>query len=197
MKYGLKVILFTICSLFSKPAYTQEHIAIKTNLLYGAVTYTPNLSLEYGVGERTTINLTGSINYWNMRNTLNKGEKLAHWILQPEFRYWTRQRLSGHFFGVHALYSHYNIGGKNLPMLFGKHSDNYRYEGASYGGGLNYGYSLPLTSRIALEFEIGAGYMHLDYDQYHAYKCGKFIQPDSRNYFGITKAGISFVWKLF
>ena len=191
-----RVFLILSITLLSTVSYAQK-LAVKTNLLYGAVAYAPNLSLEYGLGDRTTINLSGGLNYWNMHNTCNLGKKLAHWVVIPEIRYWSCERFSGHFFGIHALYAHYNIGGENLPMLFGKNSNNYRYEGASYGSGFNYGYNLALTPRIAIEFEVGAGYMYLEYDQYYAYKCGKFIQPDSRNYFGITKAGISLVWNLF
>ena len=191
-----RFLLTTICMLVFSYSYAQK-LAIKTNVLYGAATYTPNLALEYGLGDRTTINISGGYNPWNLNNNLNKGYKLAHWVVQPEFRYWSCERFNGHFFGVHATYSIYNIGGKKLPMLFGKDSEKYRYKGSAYGGGFTYGYLLNITPRFALEFEIGAGYLHLNYDQYYAFKCGSFIKTDSRNYFGITKMGATLVFNLF
>ena len=190
--------LFAIFALtiFSGMAYGQK-VALKTNLLYGGVTYTPNLALEYGISKRMTLNLSGGYNPWNINNTVDKGEKLVHWLVQPEFRYWSCERFNGHFFGFHGTYSLYNIGGKEFPILLGTDSGQYRHEGSAYGGGLTYGYVLNLSMRFALEFEIGAGYMHLDYDKYYAYKCGKFIGHSSRDYFGLTKAGITLAWNIF
>ena len=192
-----KFVLTVLFLIFISLAIQAQKLTVQTNLLYSAVSYTPNLSLAYGLGDRTTINLLVGYNPWNVNNTINDGEKLAHWIFQPEFRYWGCSRFNGHFFGIHGLYSIYNIGAKNLPMLFGKDSKNYRHEGVSYGGGFSYGYSLVLTPRFAVEFELGAGYMCLDYEQYYAFMGGDFIQSTSRNYFGVTKAGISLVWNVF
>jgi hypothetical protein len=166
-------------------------------LLYGGVRFTPNVGLEYGIGERTTLNLSAGYNPWNLGNSNGSGKKQVHWLVEPEFRYWLNQRFKGHFFGVHALYAHYNIGGYKRPLLFGKGAEDYRHEGAAYGSGLSYGYQLSFTPRLALEFEIGGGYLHLAYDQYHAFKCGKFIGSDTRNYFGITNLGVTLVWNLF
>ena len=192
-----KYLLTVISLMFISVGIHAQKLAVQTNLLYGAVAYTPNLSLAYGLGDCTTLNFSVGYNPWNINNTIGQGEKLAHWIIQPEFRYWSCERFDGHFFGMHGIYSGYNIGGKNLPMLFGEDSENYRYEGISYGGGFSYGYNLALTPRFAVEFELGAGFMHLAYDQYYAFKYGKFIQPTTHNYFGVTKAGISLVWNLF
>ena len=47
-----------------------QDIAVKTNLLYWSST-TPNLSLEFGLGKRTTLDLTGAYNPW----TLNKEQE--------------------------------------------------------------------------------------------------------------------------
>ena len=39
-----------------------QDIAVKTNLLYWSST-TPNLSLEFGLGKRTTLDLTGAYDF--------------------------------------------------------------------------------------------------------------------------------------
>ena len=56
------LILLILVSLASY--LRAQDIAIKTNLLYGAYTYTPNLSLEVGLGKRSTLDLGGGYNPW-------------------------------------------------------------------------------------------------------------------------------------
>ena len=53
-----------------------QDIAVKTNLLYWSST-TPNLSLEFGLGKRTTLDLTGAYNPWTLNKDKNK--KIKHW----------------------------------------------------------------------------------------------------------------------
>lgn len=48
--------IFTLLILTLLVSYSRaQDIAIKTNLLYGGYTYTPNLSLEIGLGKRSTL----------------------------------------------------------------------------------------------------------------------------------------------
>lgn len=102
---------------------------MKTNLLYGGYALTPNLGVEVGLLPRWTLEMSGAYNPFNLHGSETDNRKLVHWVAMPEFRYWTCQRFNGHFFGIHGLYGQYNIGGHNLPLLFGRGSDAYRYEG--------------------------------------------------------------------
>ena len=90
-----------------------QDIAVKTNLLYWSST-TPNLSLEFGLGKRTTLDLTGAYNPWTLNKDKNK--KIKHWMVMPEFRYWLCERYNGHFFGLHSGYAFYNISGVRIPF---------------------------------------------------------------------------------
>jgi hypothetical protein len=196
-KYFLTPLLFLVATLLSAHAYSQENIAIKTNLLYGAGAFTPNLGVEVGIGNRTTLDLSGGYNWFNLDGSKNNNQKLVHWIVQPEFRYFLDERFNGHFFGVHALYSQYNIGGYKLPMLFGKDSKAFRHEGNAVGGGFSYGYQLPLAKQWKVEFNLGLGYMRMKYDQYDCVNCGKLREPNKvKNYFGPTKAGVSIIFQI-
>ena len=194
MKYSLIMIMLLVCPLFVGQAYSQDNVAIKTNLLYGGVALTPNIGVEIGLGKNTTIDVVGGYNWFNLEGLKNNNKKLAHWIVQPEFRYYLCERFNGHFFGFHGLYSQYNIGGYELPMLFGKGSRNFRHSGTSYGAGLSYGYQLILGKRWNLELNVGAGYMRMEYDKYNCERCGDFVGTESNNYFGLTKAGISIIF---
>ncbi|MDR2912812.1 MAG: DUF3575 domain-containing protein [Alistipes sp.] len=166
-------------------------IAIKTNLLYGAATLTPNLSVEFGLGKKTTLEFGASHNPWNLKGSLESNRKLVHMILKPEFRYWLCERFDGHFFGVHALFSRYNIGTYNVPPLFKK---AYRYDGYAFGAGITYGYSLSLAKRWSAEFAVGVGAMKLSYDRFDCAACNLTSQPDTKTYIGPTNASASLVF---
>ena len=176
------------------PYLRAQDISIKANLLYGAYTYTPNLSLEVGLGRRSTLDLSGGYNPWNLNGTAENNKKLVHWLGEIEYRYWLCQRFTGHFFGIHALGTQYKIAKQELPLLFEKGSKEYRYEGYGYGGGISYGYNFFLGIRWSLEANIGIGYARLHYDKYKCYKCGEKVGTENRNYFGPTKAGISLIY---
>lgn len=186
-------LLIGACLLGLGEAKAQK-VALKTNLFYGAYTFTPNIGLEVSLGGRSTLELSGGYNWFNRKGTAENNKKLVHWLGQIEYRYWLCNRFNGHFFGAHLLGSQYNIGGHNLPMLFGQGSDQYRYSGWAYGAGISYGYSFYLGKRWSLEATIGVGYAQLDYDKYPCVKCGKKIATERKDYFGPTKAGLSIVY---
>lgn len=175
-------------------AMAQGEVGIKTNLLYGTGGFTPNLGVEIGLGKRTTLDISGSYNWFNLSGKKNDNKKLVHWMVQPEFRYFLCEKFNGHFFGVHALYSQYNIGGHELPMLFGKGADKYRHQGWAAGAGISYGYQLMLGRSWNLEFNIGVGYAQLNYDKYDCKTCGDKVGTETKHYFGPTKAGVSLIW---
>lgn len=182
-------------ALMSLAAYGQ--VAVKTNLLYDATT-TPNLGIEVRTGSRSTINLVGGLNPW----TFGGGSKVKHWLLMPEYRWWTCTPFSGHFFGVHLMGGQMNaadvhipfpgffVGGENLA----KGLRDYRYEGGYAGIGLTYGYQYPLSEHWNLEAEIGAGYGHVWYDKYNCGHCGRKIDDGGSDYVGITKIGLSLMY---
>ena len=175
---------------FSLAAYSQK-LSIKSNLLYGGVAQTPNIGIEFSVSPSFTLDMWGGYNPWNLKGKNNNNKKLVHWIAMPEIRYWFYKNMGGHFIGLHGIASMYNISGHKIPMLFEK---EYRYQGNAFGGGLSYGYHLMLNRSWGFEFTIGGGYMRLDYDKYYCPKCGQYISKESKNYFGLTRAGITLLY---
>lgn len=195
MSRRLKTVLFAgLLLAVSVTAASAQMVAVKTNLLYGAYTYTPNLSLEIGLGHRSTLELGGGYNWLTHGDSQVVSKKLVHWLGQLEYRHWLCSRFNGHFFGVHALGTQFNIAGHELPLVFGKESKQHRYEGWGVGAGISYGYSFYLGKRWSLEATVGVGYARLYYDKFDCVKCGRKIATESRNYFGPTKAGISLVY---
>lgn len=191
------LILLMLCVLSVTYVRAQGEVGIKSNLLYGVGAFAPNLGVEIGLGRRTTLDISGGYNWFNLEGKRDNNKKLVHWLVQPEFRYFLCERFNGHFFGVHALYSSYNIGGHELPLLFGSGSRDFRHQGWAAGAGLSYGYQLMLGRSWNLEFNIGVGYAQLKYDKYACPKCGDKVESGAvKHYFGPTKAGVSLIWIL-
>lgn len=70
-----------------------------------------------------------------------------------------------------------------------------RFRGKSSSPGVSYGYSLPLTSRLNMDFTLGLGYLGGIYKEYLPIDDHYVWQKTRRmNWFGPTKAEISLVW---
>lgn len=186
-KYGLSLIL-TLASLLTANA---QKVALKTNLLYDATT-TPNLGAELAMGKKSTLQLFYGLNPWKFASDRTK--QLRHWLLMPEYRYWTCQKFNGHFFGIHALGGQYNVRGIDLPNPVFKDLDEKRYEGWYAGGGLTYGYQWLLSHHWNLEASVGVGYIRFHYKEFPCTECGALIQENNKNYFGPTKLALSLMY---
>lgn len=185
-------ISLVICTaVLSSKAYSQTR-AIKTNVLYGISTFTPNLGAEIQVSRQWSIGLAGSYHPW----TFSGNRKLKHWLIQPEARYWFREAFMGHFITLHGLSGEYNIGGIKLPGNMGRELRNHRYEGWVAGAGIGYGYNRHLGKRWSLELEAGLGYLHLDYKKSQNKPCGMQLEQRNRAYFGPTKLAVNLVYRL-
>ena len=161
---------------------------VKTNLLYLATT-SLNAAAEFGLAEKWTLDASAVYNPFRLR----EGGTNQFWFVQPEARYWFCRRFERHFIGLHALGGQFNIG--NVTFLT-KTFEQHRYKGWGVGGGISYGYHLPIATRWAMEFTAGVGYVYLEYDRYRCEGCDQLIGRAKRHYFGPTKAGISLVYML-
>jgi hypothetical protein len=188
--------LITLTALFLAATTGEalaQRVAVKADLLYGGGTLTPNLALEVAAGNRSTIGLLAGYNPWHHRSSDGANRKIAHVLVMPEYRYWTCERFNGHFFGAHLLFSHFNVGGVKIPLLFDRDS---RHEGYAAGAGLAYGYHLAINAAWGVEFTLGAGVVYLDYEKFPCTRCGELLEKKSEYYFGPTRAGISLVYIL-
>lgn len=184
--------------LSALPAAGQ--VAIKTNLLYDALT-TPNLGAEIGVGPRSTVSLVYGLNPWSY-NTDSGKRKTRHWVVMPEYRWWLCQKFDGHFIGIHAMGGQFNAADINFPFPGGffagdnitKGLRDNRYQGWYAGAGFTYGYQWVLSKHWNFEAEIGAGYNYVDYKKFRCAECGAKIGEGHTNYLGITKLGLSFIY---
>ncbi|MCL2691925.1 MAG: DUF3575 domain-containing protein [Rikenellaceae bacterium] len=166
-------------------------VLLKTNVLYGVAAAAPNLSLEIGLGHRTSLDLVAGYNGWRREGTDENNSKLAHRIWRTEFRYWLCERFNGHFFGAHAFLWQYNIGGRNIPMLFER---EYRYAGRAVGGGVSWGYHWAWNARWGMEFNVGAGVAFMHHDKYECHRCADALGNFRKTYVGPTNVGVKLVY---
>ena len=71
-------------------------------------------------------------------------------------------------------------------------------QGDLMGGGITTGYQLRLNKALALDFNLGLGYLNADFEKYEAIdgvrvRCGN----ETKNWCGPINAGVTLVWKLF
>lgn len=165
-----------------------QDMGIKSNVLYDATT-TFSLGAELGLGNKTSMDISGAYNPWEFSPT----KRMKMWMIQPEFRYWPCEGFYGHFFGLHAHGGQYNFSGIN----FSDNMKKYNYQGDFYGAGMSYGYQWIMNNRWGIEASLGAGFIYFKYDKYPCAECGSKLESDSKNYWGPTKAGVSLIYFIF
>lgn len=188
--------LFTFLSLFVLVFQVNaQKVNLKTNTLYLATT-TPNIGIEFYLGQQLSFSLVGGYNPFDFSTEYvgqAKGTahpKMKHWVVMPELKYWFCKSFERGYLGLHGIYGDYNVGGiKQIPKL-----EKHRYHGIAYGAGISYGYQWALGGRWGLEASVGAGYLRLKYDKYNCGACGDLLGKYERDYWGPTKASISFIY---
>ncbi len=161
---------------------SEGYIALKTNVPMLAVAI-QNLALEVKLSKHISLDIPVM---WSISDI--EPEHGLHAIaLQPEGRWWLKQAGTGHFFGVHAHAAWFNLKWNNT-----------RYQTAArplVGAGISYGYKLPFTEHWGAEFNLGAGYANMKYDTFYNIQNGAQLDTRIRNYWGITRVGVSLVYQ--
>jgi hypothetical protein len=194
----MKKVFLSLCMLlFSVPLFAQK-VALKNNLLYDAAFLAPNLALEIGLGERSTLDLLGSYAWYTLgEKTSPDGstfdKKLKHWLVQPELRFWSCERFNGFFWGIYGHGGEFNVSGVAMPFWL-TYAEDTRYEGYFYGAGVSVGKQWVLGKRWNFEASVGAGWARTHYDRFECGDCGAKIESDHKDYFGPTKATLSLVY---
>lgn len=170
------------------PAYRHQFIAAKTNLAALGL-LVANLGVEFSFGHGFSLDIPFYYSPYDITS------KFRVRILgtQPELRYWLRRDYpgDGHFFGVNGSVAGFNI---SFPGT-GRFQDP---EHALWGLGVSYGYALSFGAgrHWGLEFNIGAGYMNYHFDTFDNVDNGKLMRTGKKDYWGITRVGLSLTYKL-
>ena len=161
---------------------TDYHLSLRANLLRWA-TLTPDLGVEWRICPSWGIAVNGSWTSWSWND---KDRRYALWEVAPELRYYIGSEKHGY---IGAMYKagHFNY----------KLSETGR-QGDIMGGGITGGYVLKLNNALSMDFSLGLGYIHADYDKYEVID-GVRVRRGSgtKNWWGPVSAGVTLVWNIF
>lgn len=162
--------------------YHNEHaLFLRTNLLRWA-TLTPDLGVEWQINSKIGILLSGSWTSWSWGD---KNRRYALWRVSPALHYYIGKKKRGY---IGAMY---HIGEFNNKFKPEGEQGNYQ------GGGITGGYQLKLNHTLSIDFNLGVGYTHANYDSYSVVDnvqvhTGKGI----REHWGINQLGTTLRWKI-
>lgn len=173
------------------------YMALRTNLLEDAL-LVPNIGAEFYIGRQWSIGANWKYAWWK------SDRRHDYWRIYggdiSVRRYFggkaAEKPLQGHHLGLYAQIVTYDFetGGKGV---MGGVPGGTLWDKMNYGGGIEYGYSMPISRRLNLDFTIGLGYIGGEYREYIPVDgCYVWQATKQRHYWGPTKAEVSLVWLL-
>ena len=165
------------------------YMAIKTNMLYD-VALVPNIGLELYLGKDWSVAGNWMYAWWKSDKkswfwrTYGGDLAIRKWFCKAS----QTKPLTGHHIGLYGQIITYDFETGNRGYLADKWT---------YGGGLEYGYSLPIARRLNIDFNLGVGYLggvvkeYLPIDGHYVWQLEK-----ERHWFGPTKLEVSLSWQI-
>ena len=161
---------------------TDYHLSLRANLLRWA-TLTPDLGLEWRICPSWGIAVNGSWTSWSWSD---KDRRYALWEVAPEVRYYMGEKKAWY-----------------LGAMFKAGQFNYKLsetgkQGDLMGGGITAGYQLRMNKALALDFNLGLGYLNVDFEKYEVIDDVRVRRGnETKDWYGPINAGVTLVWKLF
>lgn len=161
---------------------TDYHLSLRANLLRWA-TLTPDLGVEWRICPSWGIAVNGSWTSWTWSD---KDHRYALWEVAPEVRYYMGEKKAWY-----------------LGAMFKAGQFNYKLsetgkQGDLMGGGITAGYQLRLNKALALDFNLGLGYLNADFEKYEVIDGVRVRHGnETKDWWGPINAGVTLVWKLF
>ena len=173
----------TLAGTPSETKITNDyHLSLRANLLRWA-TLTPDLGVEWRICPSWSIAVNGSWTSWTWSD---KDRRYALWEVAPEIRYYMGEKKAWY-----------------LGAMFKAGQFNYKLsetgkQGDLMGGGITAGYQLRLNKALALDFNLGLGYLNADFEKYEVIDGVRVRRGnETKDWWGPTNAGVTLVWKLF
>ena len=173
----------TLAGTLSETKITNDyHLSLRANLLRWA-TLTPDLGLEWRICPSWGIAVNGSWTSWSWSD---KDRRYALWEVAPEVRYYMGEKKAWY-----------------LGAMFKAGQFNYKLsetgkQGDLMGGGITAGYQLRLNKALDLDFNLGLGYLNVDFEKYEVIDGVRVRRGnETKDWYGPINAGVTLVWKLF
>ena len=161
---------------------TISQLSLRANLLRWA-TLTPDLGLEWRICPSWGIAVNGSWTSWSWND---KDRRYALWEVVPEIRYYLGREKRGY------------LGAMLKAGQFNYKLSTTGKQGDLTGGGITGGYQLKLNKSLSMDFSLGLGYIHADYDKYVVINGVRVRRgSETKNWWGPVSAGVTLVWNIF
>lgn len=161
---------------------TDYHLSLRANLLRWAI-LTPDLGVEWRICPSWGVAVNGSWTSWTWSD---KDRRYALWEVAPEVRYYMGEKKAWY-----------------LGAMFKTGQFNYKLsetgkQGDLMGGGITAGYQLRLNKALDLDFNLGLGYLNVDFEKYEVIDGVRVRRGnETKDWYGPINAGVTLVWKLF
>ena len=165
----------------------HSFVAVSTNTLYDAL-LVPNVGVEFNIYDNWTLSVNGMWAWWTKQDInwfwrVYGGEASIKKYFGKRSEY---RSMTGHHLGLYGQALSYDLSaghfGRMAPDL-------------CYGGGIEYGYSFPVTNVLNIDLSFGVGYLggrfydYVEQDGHYAWRA-----TVNQAWFGPTKAAVSLVW---
>lgn len=181
--------------IYDCPECKPFYMGVKTNLIHDILAL-PNIGVEFYAGRNISLGASWLYGWWS-RDKRHRywraygGEIYGRWWFGEAAR---NKPLAGHHIGIYAQMFTYDFEWGKRGQMGGKPGGNL-WDKANYGAGMEYGYSLPVSRRINLDFSAGIGYVGGFYHEYLPVDgCYVWQSTKRRSFFGPTKLEVSLVW---
>ena len=171
-----------------------QSLALKTNMLYDAVLI-PNVGVEVSLGKQWTASADWFYTWFSSdsrhRYWQGYGGYLTvrrYFASNSQLSTLNSQLLKGHHLGAYVLGMTYDVewGGRG-----------YQADHFGFGAGLEYGYALPISNSLLLDFSLGIGFQDGEYKEYEP-QGNRYVWQATRqrHWSGPTKAEVTLKWLL-
>ncbi len=160
----------------------DTEISLRANLLRWA-TLTPDLGVEWRICPSWGIAVNSSWTSWSWND---KDRRYALWEVAPEVRYYMGEKKAWY------------LGAMFMTGQFNYKLSETGKQGDLMGGGITAGYQLRLNKALALDFNLGLGYLNADFEKYEVIDDVRVRRGnETKDRWGPINAGVTLVWKLF
>ena len=174
-----------------RPFYMDLH----TNMLFD-IAAVPNIGAEFYVGKNISVYGNWMYGWWDNDSRhrywrIYGGELGARWWFGGKAH---AKPLTGHHIGLYGglLTFDFEWGGTGY---MGGLPGGTLWDRSLVNAGIEYGYSLPVSNRLNIDFSVGLGYLGGHYIKYFPFDNEYYRQKEYKmQFFGPTKLEVSLVW---
>ncbi|MBD5214423.1 MAG: DUF3575 domain-containing protein [Bacteroidales bacterium] len=174
-----------------KPFYMD----LSTNMLYD-IAAVPNIKAEFYVGKNISVYGNCMYGWWD------NAPRHRYWRIyggELGARWWFGRKaeakpLTGHHLGIYGGLLTFDFEWGGTGYMGGKPGGTL-WDRSLVNAGIEYGYSLPVSHRLNIDFSIGLGLLSGNYIKYFPFDNEYYRQKEYKmRFFGPTKLEVSLVW---